>query len=72
MTTFVEQILNTNSTKFWHSLPNLKIKTFASLVKKKIVKLVDEKILNIIADRELISRLAIATKSRVINLKECP
>ena len=50
MTKFVEQRLNNNNTKFWDSLPNLKIKIFALLVKKKTEKLVDEKVLNINAD----------------------
>ena len=69
ITKFVEQRLNANNTTFWGSLPNLKIKTFASLVKKKTVKLVYEKVLVINADRELFCRLVIAAKSRVINLK---
>ena len=70
MTMFVEeQRLNTNSTNCWYSLPNLNIKTFASLVKKKTVKLVDEKVLTTNADRELFGRLVIAAKSRDINLK---
>ena len=68
ITKFVEQTLNTNNTTFWDSLPNLKIKTFASLVKKKTVKLVYDKVLVINADRELFGRLVIAAKSRVINL----
>ena len=70
MTMFVEQRLNTNNTNFWDSLPNLKIKTFASLVKKKTLKLVDEKVLTINADRELFGRLVIAAKSRDINMKD--
>ena len=70
MTMFVKQRLDTNNTKFWDSLPNLKIKTFASLVKKKTVKLVDEKVLTINADRELFGRLVIAAKSRDINLND--
>ena len=69
ITRFVEQRLNTNNTTFLDSLPNLKIKTFASLVKKKTVKLVYEKVVVIIADRELFGRLVVAAKSRVINLK---
>ncbi len=69
ITKFVEQRLNANNTTFWDSFPNLKIKTFASLVKKKTVKLVYEKVLVINADRELFGRLVIAAKSRVINLK---
>ena len=39
------------------------------MVKKKTVKLVDEKVLIINADGEVFGRLVIATKSRVINLK---
>ena len=40
ITRFVEQRLITNNATFWDSLPNLKIRTFASLVKKKTMKLV--------------------------------
>ena len=69
ITQFVEQRLNANNTTFWDSLPNLEIKTYASLVKKKMVKLVYEKVLVINADRELFDRLVIAAKLRVINLK---
>ena len=69
ITKFVEQRLHTNNTTFWVSLPNMKINTFTSLVKKKTVKLVYEKVLVINADRELFDRLVIAAKSRVINLK---
>ena len=39
MTTFVEQILNTKEVKFGDSLPNPKIKTYVTLVKKKTVKM---------------------------------
>ena len=66
----LEQRLNNNNTMFWDSHPNLKIKTFASLVKTKTVKLVDEKVLNINAEREVFSRLVIVAKPRVINLKD--
>ena len=48
----------------------MKIKTLASLVNKKTVKLVYEKVLFITADRELFGRLVITAKSRVINLKD--
>ena len=65
----LEHRLNNNNTKLWDSLPDLKIKTFASLVKKKTTKLVDENVLNSNADRELFSRLVIAATPRVINLK---
>ena len=40
------------------------------MVKKKTVKLVDDKVLNIIADGEVFGRLVIAAKSRVINMKD--
>ena len=70
MTTFVEQRLNTNEVTFWDSLPNLKIKTFATLSKKKTVKLTDEKVITLSADRELFGRLLITGKSRDINLRE--
>ena len=70
ITKFVEQRLNNNNTTFWDSLQNLKIKTFASLVKKKTMKLVYEKVLVINADRELFGRLVFAAKSRVIKLKD--
>ena len=68
MTMFAEQRLN--NTTFWDSLQNLKIKTFASLVKKKTVKLVDENVITGNADGELFGRLVIAAKSRDINLKD--
>ena len=67
MTTFVDQRINTNEVKFWDSLPNLKIKTCATLVKKKTVKMADEKV---ITDRELFDQLVTAAKSRNINLRE--
>lgn len=38
MATFVEQRLNTNEKKFWDPLPNLQIKTFAKLAKRKKLK----------------------------------
>ena len=40
------------------------------MVKKKTVKLVDEKVLDTNSDCELFGRLVIAAKSRVINLKD--
>ena len=72
MKTFVEQRLNTNEVKFWDFLPNLKIKTFAILVKKKTVKTADEKVITLNTDRELVGRLVIAAKSRDSNLREIP
>ena len=51
-------------------LSKLKINTFASLVKKRTVKLVNEKVLTINADHELFGRLVIASISRDIHLKD--
>ena len=70
MRMFVEQIRNTTNTQFCESLSNLKINTVASLVKKKTVKLVDEKVLTSNADHERFGRLVIGAKSRDINLKD--
>ncbi|KAJ8049799.1 hypothetical protein HOLleu_02705 [Holothuria leucospilota] len=64
MTTFVDQRLNTNETKFWDPLPNLKIKTFSKLSKRTKVKAADEKMAKISADRNLFGRLVIASKIR--------
>ena len=50
MAMFVEQRLNTNKPKFWDSLPKDQDINFVSMVKKKTVKLVDEKVLNINAE----------------------
>lgn len=70
MMEFVEQRLNTNKVKFFDAIPNLKIKTFASLAKKKMVKTADEKVLTVGADRDLFGRLVIAARSRDIDLRD--
>lgn len=70
MTTFVDQRLNTNETKFWDPLPNLKIKTFSKLSKRTKVKAADEKMTKISADRNLFGRLVIASKIRDVQLKK--
>lgn len=70
MLKFVDERLNSNELKLWDPLPQLKIKTFASLTKKTNVKTKDEKVITIKADRDLFARLVIASNSRNINLKE--
>ena len=70
MMEFVEQRLNTNKVKFFDAIPNLKIKTFASLAKKKTVKTADEKVLTVGADRDLFGRLVIAGRLRNIDLRD--
>lgn len=70
MMDFVEQRLNTNNVNFFNAIPNLKIKTFASLAKKKTVKTADKKVLTFGADRDLFGRLVIAARARDIDLKD--
>lgn len=71
MNAFVSQRLDTNEMNFWNAIPNLQIKTFAALAKKKKkVKAADEKIISVSADRDLYGHLVISAKSRDINLKE--
>ena len=48
----------------------MKIKTFASMVKKVQAKPSEEKLATVNADRNLFSCLLIASKSRGINLKD--
>lgn len=70
MEKFVEQRLNTNEVKFWDALPNLKIKTYATMIQKKKVKTTDEKLVTVSADRDLFGRLMIAAKAKDIRMKE--
>jgi len=63
MKAFVEQRLNTNDVLFWNALPNLKIKTFNTLAKKKKVKTSDHKVITVAADRELFDHLVISAQS---------
>ena len=67
---YVQERLNTNVTNFWSPIPNLRLKTFASLSRKKQVKATVEKVVNISADRDLFGHLIICAKSREISLKE--
>jgi len=53
-----------------NALPNLKIKTFNTLAKKKKVKTSELKVITVAADRELFGRLVISAQSRDINLKD--
>ena len=68
MKNFVEKRLNTNTVRFWESLPRLNIKTFKSLSKKKEIKATDEKMQTVTADRDLFGGLLIAANSRDVNL----
>ncbi len=56
--------------KFWDTLKKTKISTFASMIKKRKTKAVDEKIVSISADRDLFGRLVIVAITRSVNLKE--
>ena len=69
MLTFVEQRLNKHEKNFWDAVPNLKIKTFSTLTKKKTVKSTDNKFISVGADRDLFGRLMIVAKARDIRLK---
>ena len=51
MLTFVEQRLNKHEKNVWDAVPNLKIKTFSTLTKKKTVKSTDNKFISVGADR---------------------
>ena len=69
MSEFIEQRLNSNNVSFWDHIPNLKIKTFATMAKTCKVKSSSEKAITVNADRDLLNRLVIAAKSRSVNLK---
>ena len=70
MTTFVKKRINSHDVSFWHSIPNLKIKTFSSMSKKVKVKYGDDKSITVHADRDLFGRLLIVANVRQINLQE--
>ena len=69
MDTFIQDRMDSNTKSFWDAIPQLKLKTFANLAQKKIVRAKDEKAQMINADRELFGRLIIAAKSRDVDLK---
>ena len=70
MNNFIEERINSNTTSFWDSIPNIKVKTFSSVSTKVSVKATDEKLMTVNADRDLFGRLLVAANARQINLKE--
>jgi len=62
MKTFIDERLRTRTKSFWDPVPQLKLKTFASLAQKKQLKTKDEKAQVVNADRQLFGRLLIAAK----------
>ena len=70
MNNFIEERINPNTTSFWDSIPNNKVKTFSSVSKKVSVKATDEKLMTVNADRDIFGRLLIMANARQINLKE--
>ena len=66
ITSFITKRITSNKTGFWDTLPKLKIKTFASMVKKVQAKPSEEKLATVNSDRNLFARLLIASKSRDI------
>jgi len=70
MNLFIEERLNSNKTNFWDPIPNLKIGTFATNIKTKSIRGTNDKLLTVIADRDLFGRLLIAANSREINIKD--
>ena len=67
---FIAKRINTTEVSFWDTLPNLKIPLFGTLTKTGKVKVGDDKIISVSADRELFGRLIIAAKARDIDMKE--
>lgn len=70
MEEFIDQRLKANTRSFWDPIPQLKLKTFASLSQKKKLKTRKEKTQVVSADRNLFGRLIIAAKSRDVDLKD--
>ena len=70
MDLFITSRLNTNATGFWKPIPSLKVKTFSSITKKVQVKVTNEKLFTVSADRDLFGRLLIAANARSINLRK--
>ena len=68
MNSFITKRITSNKTGFWDTLPKMKIQTLASMVKKVQAKPSEEKLATVNADRNLFTRLLIASKSRDINL----
>ena len=59
MISFIQQRLNSNNVSFWDAIPNLKIHTFPSTMKKTKIKGTNEKLVVITEDRDLFGRLLI-------------
>lgn len=70
MNNFIEERINSNTTSFWDSIWNNKVKTFSSVSTKVSVKATDEKLMTVNADRDLFRRLLVTANARQINLKE--
>ena len=71
MNIFIEERLITKDKNFWDPVPQPRLKTFASLKRKKKKKKVqkDEKSLVITADRNLFGRLVIVSELKDIDLR---
>ncbi len=69
MKLFVDQRINTNQVNFWDPIRKLNIKTFFTMAKKKQLKMADEKVITVSADRDLFGRLIVAAKERDVDLK---
>ena len=67
---FIQQHFNSNNASFWDAIPNLKIHTFSSTMKKTKMKGTDEKLVVITEDRDLFGRLLIITNVWQVNLRE--
>ena len=53
MKTFVEERLNTHTKSFWDPIPQVSLKTFATVAQKKQIKTKNEKAQIVNADRQL-------------------
>ena len=72
MENFIAQRLNSNTIGFWEPIPSLKVKTFSSITKKVQVKVTNEKLVTVSADRDIFGRLLIscAANARLVDLRE--
>ena len=68
MNEFIAKRMKTTEVSFWDTLPNLKIPLFGTLTKTRKVKVRDDKIISVSADRELFGRLIISAKARDIDM----
>ena len=68
MDEFITKRIKSTGINFWDTHPNLKIPLFGALTKKR--KVGDNKVISVLADRGLFSRLIIAAKAREIGMKE--